>query len=107
MDRTDVEALRVRLETLVRENWGPSDKELQVLSILRTDNKIDMRIISPLFEGKDGLEREAFFYPVFAPIPKTEMLHMTYCLLLTPEEAVRVFAIPMQRAGEDNTDDWA
>ena len=107
MDRTDIEALRIRLETLVRENWGPKDTDLQVFSTLRTDNKIDMRIVSPLFEGKDGLEREAFFYPVFAPIPKTEMLYMTYCLLLTPEEEARVFAVPRQRGGEDNTDNWA
>ena len=107
MDRTDIEALRVQLETLVHQSWGQKDADVQVFSTLRVDDKIDMRIISCLFEGKDGLEREAFFYPVFAPIAKTEMLHMTYCLLLTPEEAARVFAIPMQRTGEDNTDDWA
>jgi len=107
MDKTDIEALRAQLETLVYQSWSQKDADVQVFSTLRADNKIDMRIISHLFEGKDGLEREALFYPVFAPIAKTEMLHMTYCLLLTPEEAARVFEAPTQRTGKDNIDDWA
>ncbi len=96
----------MRLETLVREEWGLHDPDALVSTTLRGDNKIDMKVVSRLFEGKDGLEREAFFYPVFDPVPKTEMLHMTYCLLLTPHEAARNFAMPGESAKEENTDNW-
>ena len=106
MEAGEIEALRERLETLVRERWGANDPDVQVSTNLRRDNKIDMQVVSRLFEGRDGLEREAFFYPVFDPVPKTEMLHMTYCLLLTPQEAARNFAEIGQRTSRDNTDDW-
>jgi hypothetical protein len=107
MDTAEVEALRERLEALVRERWGVYDPDVQVSSTLRSDRKIDMRVVSHLFEGKDGLERESLFYPVFDPVPKTDMLHMTYCLLLTPQEAARNFATPVSRTGENNLDTWA
>lgn len=107
MDMAEVEALRERLDTLVRERWSLRDPDVQVSSALREDHKIDMRVVSHLFEGRDGLEREALFYPVFDPVPKTDMLHMTYCLLLTPQEAAHSFALPGQRTGENNTDTWA
>lgn len=106
MEAGDIEALRERLETLVRERWGENDPDVEVSTTLRDDAKIDMRIVSRLFEGKDGLEREAFFYPVFDPVPKTEMLHMTYCLLLTPHEAARNFAVSNPMLNKDNADDW-
>ena len=106
MEAGDIEALRERLETFVCEQWGRNDPDVEVSTTLRADGKIDMRIVSRLFEGKDGLEREAFFYPVFDPVPKTEMLHMTYCLLLTPREAARNFAVPGQNENQNNADNW-
>ena len=98
--------MRERLETLVREEWQKRDPDAEVFSTMRGPNKIDMRVVSHLFEGKDGLEREAFFYPVFETVPKTDMLYMTYCLLLTPQEAARNFAVPNARMGQDNADEW-
>ena len=106
MESGDIETLRERLERLVRERWGESDPDVEVSTTLREDAKIDMRVVSRLFEGKDGLEREAFFYPVFDPVPKTEMLHMTYCLLLTPQEATRNFAVSGQNTNQNNADSW-
>lgn len=106
MDTGEVEALRQQLEALVLSYWQRQDADIQVFSALKPDGKIDMRVVSRLFEGKDGLEREAFFYPVFDPVPKTDMMRMTYCLLLTPAEAARNFARPDERAGTDNRDDW-
>ena len=67
---------------------------------LRGPTQIDMRVVSRLFEGKDGLEREALFYPVFETVPKTDMLHMTYCLLLTPARGGTQFRCPAERTGE-------
>ena len=106
MDTGDIETLRQRLQTLVLEHWQSQDPDITASSTLRQDGKIDMQVVSRLFEGKDGLEREAFFYPVFDPVPKTDMMRMTYCLLLTPAEAARNFAQPGKRAGADNRDDW-
>jgi hypothetical protein len=107
MERAEAQALQSRLEAVVREQWGERDPEVQVSSVLREDGKVDMTVVSRLFEGKDGLEREAFFWPTFAPVPKSDLIYMTYCLLLTPEEAARHFAAPGPPSGTDNTDAWA
>lgn len=106
MEREEREALRQQLETVVRTGWGEQDPDVQVISRLNPENKIDMTVISRLFEGRDGLEREAFFWPVFTPVPKPDLVHMTYCLLLTPAEATRYFAEPGKGAGRDNDDAW-
>ena len=104
MESEQSEALRRRLEDLVRERWGEQDPAVQVSSVLRAGGKIDMTVISDLFAGKDGLEREAFFWPVFDPVPKSELIYMTYCLLLTPEEASLHFTRSSPSATP--TDDW-
>ncbi len=106
MDRAMAEELKTRLEGVVRTGWGERDPEVQVTSVLRADSKIDLTVISELFAGKDGLEREAFFWPVFAPLPRADTIHMTYCLLLTPEEAARHFVGPHVPPRQDNQDDW-
>jgi hypothetical protein len=100
-------ALQARLESLVRARWGERDPDAKVSSTVRDDGKVDLMVVSRLFEGKDGLEREAFFWPVFAPVPKSDLIHMTYCLLLTPEEAARLFARPGPPPGKDYQDNWA
>ncbi|HZO91157.1 MAG TPA: hypothetical protein VFB38_22720 [Chthonomonadaceae bacterium] len=94
MDARAAKARQERLERIVRERWGARDPEAQVTSVLRPDGKVDMTVVSRLFEGLGGLEREALFWPTFDPVPKSDLIYMTYCLLLTPEEAARHFAAP-------------
>ena len=106
MDMAEVEALRERLDTLVRERWSLRDPDVQVSSALREDHKIDMRVVSHLFEGRDGLEREALFYPVFDPVPQDRHAAHDVLPVLTPRRP-RSFALPGQRTGENNTDTWA
>ncbi|MCW3099217.1 MAG: hypothetical protein JWL77_4835 [Chthonomonadaceae bacterium] len=96
-------ALQRRLEEVVRQGWQERDPEVRVSSVLRDGNKIDMTVISKLFASLEGRDREAEFWPVFDPIPKYDLIYMTYCLLLTPEEAARIDASP---AARDNSDDW-
>jgi hypothetical protein len=101
MEPDPAEARRARLEALIRARWGEQDPDARIASTLRSDNKIDVTVVSRLFEEKDGLEREAFFWPVFASVPRSDLIYMTYCLLLTPEEAARHFAAPTgERADE-------
>ena len=107
MDEAAARALQARLENIVRTRWGALDPDVQVSSVLRDDGKVDMTVISRLFEGKDGLEREAAFWPVFAPVPIADLVHMTYCWMLTPEEARRHLASAGTLPGEDNQDNWA
>jgi len=99
----ELSALQTRLEEVVRQGWGNRDPEVQVSSVLRDGNKIDMTVVSKLFAGLEWREREAAFWPVFDPVPKYDLLYMTCCLLLTPEEAGRIDS----PAGKDNADDWA
>jgi len=103
MTLEELSALQARLEEVVRQGWKARDPEVQVSSVLRDGNKIDMTVISKQFAGLEWREREAAFWPVFDPVPKYDLLYMTCCLLLTPEEAKRI----NQPTGEDNTDDWA
>lgn len=103
MQVEELRALQARLEEVVRQGWSERDPEVQVSSVLRDGNKIDMTVISKRFEGLEGRDREASFWPVFDPIPKYDLVYMTYCLLLTPEEAV----LTKVAKGRDNTDDWA
>lgn len=107
MDLAEAEARLERLIGIVREAWGDRDAEAEVSGTLRRDGKVDLRVVSGLFVGKGGLEREAFFWPAFESVPKSELIYMTYCLLLTPDEALRHFAGPEGETGTDNADSWA
>jgi hypothetical protein len=103
MQVEELRALQARLEEVVRQGWRERDPEVQVSSVLRDGNKIDMTVISTQFAGLEGRDREARFWPVFDPVPKYDLVYMTYCLLLTPEEAAHRNPSP----GNDNADDWA
>lgn len=82
-------ALQARLEEVVRQGWGARDPEMQIISVLRDGNKIDMTVISKLFADLEWRDREAAFWPVFDSVDKYDLLYMTCCLLLTPEEAIQ------------------
>lgn len=85
MDHAD-EARRERLEEEVRRLWRERDPAAYVTSRLRPGGLIDLTVVSHAFEGLDGLEREAAFWPVFAHVPSSDLVRMTYCALLTPDE---------------------
>lgn len=89
MQEAELRTLQARLEEVVRQGWGTRDPQAQVTSVLRDGNKIDMTVVSKLFAGMEWREREAAFWPVFAAVPKYDLLYMTCCLLLTPEEAAQ------------------
>jgi hypothetical protein len=82
---------RDRLEALVREQVTDWDPEAVVRSSVRHDGLLDLTVVSHRFDGMDSREREAAFWPALGPVPKPEMIYLTYCLLLTPEEAERSF----------------
>ena len=102
MRAEELRALQTRLEEVVRQGWRERDPDVQVTSVLRDGNKIDMTVISTQFAGREGRDREALFWPVFDPIPKYDLIYMTYCLLLTPEEA----ALRNPTQGIALADDW-
>lgn len=90
MQGEELRALQARLEEVVRQGWGARDPEVVVTSVLRDGNKIDMTVVSQRFAGLEWREREAAFWPVFDAVPKYDLLYMTCCLLLTPEEAAQM-----------------
>jgi len=95
-----------RLDALIRECLAEWDPEAIVRSAIRPDGKLDITVISGRFEGRDSREREADFWPALDPVPKPEMVYLTYCLLLTPEEAERSFgAEPVVAATGENWDE--
>ena len=98
--------LQARLEEVVRQGWKARDPEAQVTSVLRDGDKIDMTVISAAFAGLEGREREARFWPVFDPVPKYDLLYMTCCLLLTPDEAAERFGRSTPARPGSRIDDW-
>ncbi len=84
-----------RLDSLlevVKNTWGEQDSEAEIRGVLRPKGLIDLTVISPKFEGLDGLSRESLFWRAFDAVPRDLLVYMTYCLLLTPEEARRHFS---------------
>jgi hypothetical protein len=87
----------VRLERLlevIKTTWGEKDTDAEYRGVLRPNGLVDLTVISILFEGLNGLERESLFWRVFDTVPRDHLVYMTYCLLLTPQEAKRHFASP-------------
>ena len=97
---------QARLAELIRAGLAEWDAEAVVRSTVRPDGKIDTTVVSRRFEGRDSREREADFWPALDPVPKSEMVYLTYCLLLTPEEAERSFSeTPVVSAAGENWDE--
>ncbi len=71
----------------VEERWKAEDPDLIVKGTVRPDGLFDLQVTSRLFEGKDGLEREAFFWQTFRDLSRDTLVRMTYCLMQTPQEA--------------------
>ena len=105
MEAYEAEALRASLETLILQKMRLLDPQVLVGSKLREDNKIDVRVVSSRFEGLDAQERERIFWDVFEETPKSELIHMTYALMMTPEEAIRFSESCMNR-NPIPTDGW-
>ncbi len=99
------ETLRGRLEALITAKWKDFDPSARVTSKLREDGKIDFTVISERFASMDGLQREAFFWQSFTDIPKTDLVRMTYGLLMTPDEAIRFSTSCMNRNAVP-VDEW-
>lgn len=81
-----------RLLEVIKETWGEKDSDAEYHGVLRPKGLVDLTVISPKFEGLDGLERESLFWRAFDGVPRDLLVYMTYCLLLTPAEAKRHFA---------------
>ena len=92
MDDDSIRALQQRLEQVIFARLSLEDPAATVTSCLRDGCKIDMTIISRRFEGMDDLERSAYFWPMLEEVPRSELVYMTYCLQLTPDEAMELFA---------------
>lgn len=65
----------------VSEGWG--------------DN-IHVLVVSEAFKGMPAEKRDDMVWPILEKLPKTEMTHISLCLLLTPEEVKTPFATGVQ-----------
>lgn len=83
------------------EQWDPN---AEVRAVIRPDRLVDLTVVSRRFEGRDSRDREADFWPALESVPKAEMVYLTYCLLLTPEEAERSFS--GQPSAGAASEDW-
>jgi hypothetical protein len=80
-------SLSERLERAIREAWSSQDPNLQVEIAAHEDGKLEITIISSIFEGQDSFERESRLWTVLRPFSPSDLIRLTYSLLLTPAEA--------------------
>jgi hypothetical protein len=92
------------LTALIRSCAAAWDPQSEVRANARPDGKLDVTVISGRFEGLDSRSREAEFWPALEPVPKSEMIYLTYCLLLTPQEAEHDFGSAQTEA--DRAENW-
>lgn len=81
MLKADFVATHPGSEIQVSEGWG--------------DN-IHVLVVSEAFKGMSAEKRDNMVWPILEKLPKDEMIHISLCLLLTPEEAETPFATGIQ-----------
>ena len=86
----------------VAESWREIDPSGQIQIRKHADGKADLIVVSSLFEDRDSSEREAVFWPALRNLPLDLLVHMTYSLMLTPEEARQFFAEETHGEGNDS-----
>jgi hypothetical protein len=88
-------ALQNEVENHIRRVWQANDPHVRIVCRPRGNagapGMLDVTVVSALFAGQDSEARERLFAPVFADVPRDIQMRMTYCLLLTPDEAAHYF----------------
>ncbi len=79
--------LAERVEGAIRGAWSERDPHLSVACARRGDGKLDVTVISRLFESRTSEEREILLWSVLRSFPADDSVRMTYSLLLSPAEA--------------------
>lgn len=90
-----------RFERVV-DSWHEIDPSGEIQIREHSDGKADLIVVSSLFEDRDSSEREAIFWPALRNLPLDLLVHMTYSLMLTPEEALQFFAEETLGEGNDS-----
>jgi len=80
-------SLSERIEQAIREAWSPQDPNIRVEIASREDGKLEITLISAIFEGQDSFERESGLWTVLRSFSPSDLVRLTYSLLLTPAEA--------------------
>jgi hypothetical protein len=72
--------------------WREIDPQGEVRYRRRENGQFEFIVVSSLFEGLDSGEREALFWPSLRNLPDSLLVRMSYSLLLSSDEAARLFA---------------
>jgi hypothetical protein len=89
-----MDELAARVSEAVTSAWRTDDPEARVAATRRPDGKLDITVISRLFDSLPSVERERLLWSVLRSFPPDDTVRMTYSLLVTPAEAVGL-AIPV------------
>ena len=89
----------------LREGVRAWDASTTTRTVILPSGLIDVTVVSSRFQGLNSREREEIFWPALDSIPKPQMIHLTYCLLLSPDEAAESFSdLPRQPSAP--SDSW-
>lgn len=92
-----------RVNAAVTQAWRTEDPSVRTLARRHADGKLDVTVITHLFESKSSEERETMLWSVLRSFPPSDTVQMTYSLLLTPSEASD-FAADLPAAAQDPDD---
>jgi hypothetical protein len=92
-----------RVEEAVSKAWRTDDPDVRTLTRRHSDGKLDVTVVTRLFESEPCEDRERMLWSVLRSFPPSDTVQMTYSLLLTPSEASD-FAADLPAAAEDPDD---
>jgi hypothetical protein len=87
--------LAARVRDTIARAWAGQDPDAEVVPVRRADGKLDVTVISRLFESANNEDRERILWSAIRSLDVRDTVQMTYSLLLTPSEAAALAADPL------------
>ena len=86
-----LKATRDNIKSLLTQQFGILDPYCRILVNVSRLNKIHIVVVSDLFKKKSLSERDDMVWPILEILPDEEVILITFCLLITPDEALDYF----------------
>lgn len=96
LNKREVKELMKHVEQMLKADFVAThpDSEIQVSE--GWGDNIHILVVSEAFKGMPAEKRDDMVWPILEKLPKADMIHISLCLLLTPEEAETPFATGVQ-----------
>jgi len=96
LNKREVKELMKRIEQMLKAEFVATHPGSEIQVSKGWGDNIHVLVVSEAFKGMPAEKRDDMVWPILEKLPKTEMTHISLCLLLTPEEAETPFATGVQ-----------